>query len=148
MGKDRDNELIGNISINEYQEVAEGYSVYNSTAEFLAQWAKDNAQENANIQAEQTEQLASICKVKVCKNGNLFIGTYNEEKTKYVNFFISPAVALQLMPNKNIVQAVYTTTPQGRKIRTGWAWVDDEVLQDVFKGLKVVYVGNDVLEVF
>lgn len=145
---ERDNELMGNIPINEYQEVAEGYSVYESTADFLAQWAKDNAKENAIIQADSTEKVASICKVKVCKNGNLFVGTYNEEITQYVNFFISPAVALQLMPNKNIVQAVYTTTPQGRKIRTGWAWVDDKVLSDVFKGLQVVYSGKDILEVF
>lgn len=144
---ERDNELMGNISINEYQEVAEGYSVYDSTAEFLAQWAKDNAKENATIQAESTEKVAKICKVKVCKNGNLFIGTYDEDNTQYVNFFVSPAVALQLV-NSPIVQPVYTTTPKGRKIRTGWAWAEDKVLQDVFKDLNIVYAGKDILEVF
>lgn len=144
---ERDAELMGNIPINEYQEVAEGYSVYGSTAEFLAQWAKDNAKENATIQLDSTEKVAKICKVKVCKNGNLFIGTYDEGNTQYVNFFVSPAVALQLV-NSPIVQPVYTTTPKGRKIRTGWAWVDDKVLQDVFKDLQVVYAGKDILEVF
>lgn len=145
---ERDTELMGNISINEYQEVPDGYSVFGSTAEFLAQWAKDNAKENAIIQSDSTEKVAKICKIKVCRNGNLFIGTYDEENTQYVNFFVTPAVALQLMPNKNIVQAVYTTTPQGRKIRTGWAWAEDKVLQDVFKDLNVVYAGKDILEVF
>ena len=145
---ERDNELMGNIPINEYQEVNAGYSVYDSTAEFLTQWAKDNAKENASIQVEQTEQVAAICKVKVCKNGNLFVGTYNENLTKYVNFFISPAVALQLVPSKQIVQAVYTTTPQGRKVRTGWNWCTDDVLNDALKGLQVVYINNDILEVF
>lgn len=144
---ERDTELMGNIPINEYQEVAEGYSVYGSTAEFLAQWARDNARENATIQDSSAEKVAKVCKVKVCKNGNLFIGTYNEDDTQYVNFFVSPAVAIQLVKSP-IVQPVYTTTPQGRKIRTGWAWVDDNVLTDAFKGLKVVYVGNDILEVF
>lgn len=144
---ERDTELMGNIPINEYQEVADGYSVYGSTAEFLAQWAKDNARENAEISDGQTERVASVCKVKVCKNGKLFIGTYDEELTKYVNFFVAPAIAIQLIKSP-IVQPVYTTTPQGRKIRTGWSWVDDTVLTDAFKGLKVVYSGNDILEVF
>ena len=144
----RENELMGNIPVNEYQEVADGYSVFDSTRDFLKQWAKDNAAENATLQDTQAEQVATICKVKVCKNGNLFIGTYNEDIIKYVNFFVLPATALQLVPNKKIVEAVYTTTPQGRKIRTGWQWVSDDVLNDALKGLQVVYVGNDILEVF
>lgn len=145
---ERDNELMGNIPVNEYKEVAEGYSVYGSTAEFLAQWAKDNAKENAEISDGQTERVATVCKVKVCSNGNLFIGTYDENATKYVNFFVKPAVVMQLVPNKKIVQAVYTTTPKGHKVLTGWNWVDEAVLADAFKGLKVVYVNKDILEVF
>ena len=144
---ERDTELMGNIPVNEYQEVAEGYSVFNSTAEFLAQWAKDNARENAEIADGQAERVAKVCKVKICKNGNLFIGTYDEDATKYVNFFVSPAIVIQLI-KAPVVQAVYTTTPQGRKIRTGWAWADEKVLQDAFKDLSVVYAGKDILEVF
>lgn len=145
--KERDNELMGNISINEYQEVADGYSVYGSTAEFLAQWARDNAAENAKIDEAVAERIAKICKVKVCKNGNLFIGTYDEDATKYVNFFVSPAVAINLIKTP-VVQAVYETTPQGRKVRTGWAWLDEQALNDAFKDLRVVYAGKDLLEVF
>ena len=143
----REQEMQGNISINEYQEIDSGYSVFESTKDFLTQWAKDNAQENAQIKEQEPERVAKICRVKVCKNGNLFIGCYDESITKYVNFFVSPAVALTLCPS-GIVQAVYTVTPQGRKVRTGWEWVDSEALAGRFKDLQVVYSNNVILEVF
>lgn len=145
----REEELQGNISIDKYTEIEEGYSVFDSTRAFLAQWAKDNAQDNADIKEQQSEgaQVARICKVKVCKNGNLFIGCYNETQTKYVNFFVAPAVACDLVPAQ-IVKAVWTTTPKGHKVRTGWEWVDDSVLSDAFKDLQVVYENKDILEVF
>lgn len=143
----RENELQGAIRVNEYEEIAKGYSVWDSTKEFLEQWAKDNAQENAIIADNTTERVAKICRVKVCKNGNLFIGCYDENNTKYVNFFVAPAVALQLVKTP-IVQAVYTTTPQGRKVLDCYEWADEKALQDAFKDLRVVYAGNDLLEVF
>jgi len=144
----RENELQGNIIIDEYTEVADGYSVYASTRDFLAQWAKDNARENAEIPTDgPTEQVAKVCKVKVCRNGNLFVGCYNENITKYVNFFVAPAVAINLL-KKQIVKPVYTTTPQGRQIRTGWDWVDEQVLNDMLKDMTVVYDNKDILEVF
>lgn len=143
----RENELLGNISVNEYTEVAEGYNVYESTRAFLDEWAKANAEENAEIKADTTERVATVCKVKVCKNGNLFVGCFDEQKTAYVNFFLSPAVAISVGP-KNLVQPEFTTTPQGRKVQTGWNWVADEVIADAWKGLKVVYNGKDILEVF
>lgn len=145
----RETELQGNISIDEYTEVADGYSVYASTRDFLKQWAADNARENADLSVDNPEEkVAKVCKVKVCKNGNLFVGCYNENLTKYVNFFITPAVAIGLV-NKPIVQAVYTTTPQGRKIRVGWNWIDDDALTDTLKDLTVVYDDkNTILEVF
>lgn len=143
----REDELQGRIRVNDYTEVAEGYSVWDSTREFLAQWAKDNASENAKIADDTTERVAKVCKVKICKNGNLFIGCYDEDKTEYVNFFVEPAKAINLVKSV-IVQPEYTTTPQGRKVRTGWNWVDDNALNDVFKDLKVVYAGKDLLEVF
>lgn len=140
----RENELQGNIIIDEYTEVADGYSVYASTRDFLEQWAKDNARENAEINADDTaEQVAKICKVKVCKNGNLFVGCYNENETKYVNFFVKPAIAISVF-KKPIVQREYTTTPQGRKIPMGWNWIDDEVLTDTLKDLQIVYNVKEV----
>lgn len=145
----RENEIQGNISIDKYNEIESGYSVFESTRDFLAQWAKDNAEANADISEQSADgaQVARVCKVKVCKNGNLFIGCYNEILTKYVNFFVAPAIACDLIPAK-IVKAVWTTTPKGHKVRTGWEWASDEVLNDAFKDLQVVYENKDILEVF
>lgn len=143
----RDTELQGNIAVNQYAEVAEGYSVYDSTREYLKAWAKANAEENAEIADQITERVAKVCKVKVCKNGNLFVGTYDEQLTKYVNFFLTPAEVIATCP-KGMVQPEYTTTPQGRRVQTGWNWCDDEVLTDKMKDLQVVYVANKILEVF
>lgn len=145
----RENELQGNVSIDKYSEIESGYSVFDSTKEFLAQWAKDNALDNAIITEQEQEgaQVAHVCKVKICKNGNLFIGCYNEVLTKYVNFFVAPAIACDLIPSK-IVKAVWTTTPKGHKVRTGWEWASEEVLNDAFNGLQVVYENKDILEVF
>ena len=143
----REEELQGNIRVDAYKEVADGYSVWDSTRDYLRQWAHDNAAENAKIADDTTERVAKVCKVKVCKNGNLFVGCYDEDKTEYVNFFVEPAEAVALVKT-TIVQPVYTTTPQGRKVRTGWDWVDDQALNDAFKDLRVVYAGKDLLEVF
>lgn len=143
----RENEMQGNISINDYQEIEKGYSVFDSTAEFLDQWAKDNAKDNAQIKSKTDIRLAKVCKVKACKNGNLFLGCYDEQMTGFVNFFVPPAIVLNIT-NKQVVQATYTTTPKGHTVQTGWQWVDNEVLQDAFKDLQVVYIGKDILEVF
>lgn len=143
----RENELQGNIAINEYQEVAEGYSVYDSTREYLKAWAKANAEENADIDEQTSERLANVCKVKVCKNGNLFVGCYDEQLTKYVNFFLSPAEVIATCP-KGLVKAEYKTTPQGRKVQSGWQWESEKVIQAAFEGLQVVYSANKILEVF
>ena len=143
----REKELLGNIAIDEYNEVAEGYSVYDSTRDYLAAWAKANAEENAEIAEQSTERVAKVCKVKVCKNGNLFVGTYDEQITKYVNFFLTPAEVIATCP-KGMVQPEYTTTPQGRRVQTGWNWSSDDVLNDVMNDLQVVYVSNKILEVF
>ena len=41
----RDDELQGNISINEYQEISDGYSVFDSQEQFLNSWAAENSTE-------------------------------------------------------------------------------------------------------
>ena len=43
--------INGNIKIDEYNEM-NGYSVAESTAEYLAQWAKDNTQDQAVLAGE------------------------------------------------------------------------------------------------
>ena len=43
--------INGTIKIDEYSEM-NGYSVAESTAEYLAQWAKDNAQDQAVLSGE------------------------------------------------------------------------------------------------
>lgn len=143
----REQELQGNIIVNQYAEVAEGYSVYDSTREYLQAWAKANAEENAEIAEQSTERVAKVCKVKVCKNGNLFVGTYDEQLTKFVNFFLTPAEVIALCP-KGLISPEYITTPQGRRVQAGWNWVADEVINDRLKDLQVVYVSNKILEVF
>lgn len=143
----RENELQGNIAIDEYTEVATGYSTYESTKEFLDAWAKANAEENAEIHDQQAERVATVCMVKVCKNGNLFVGCYDEQKTEFVNFFLKPALAIQVGP-KGLVRPEYTTTPQGRRVQTAWNWESDEVLTAAWKDKKVVYSGKIILEVF
>lgn len=152
MSRERDEELLGDVSIDEYTEVkrSQCFSVFSPNGEndgsdeFFAYWAKMNAQENAKIDdTENAEKVAKICKVTVSKYGQLWIGCYDENETKFVNFFVKPAIAISVF-KKPVVKREYTTTPQGRKIPTGWNWLDDETLNDTLKDLSVVYNVKEV----
>lgn len=129
----REQELLGNISLNEYQEVESGYSVFESTQDYFKRQALENAEYTHNSEP----MLADILAVKLCKNSNimLFVKLPSGFKT---NVFLTPAEAKALGINVPI-RAVYGTSPKGVNIILGYEIdTSKDILDSLFKHKKAV----------
>lgn len=118
---DRDLELEGingNIKIDEYNEMS-GYSVAESTAEYLAQWAKDNAQDQAVFAAEPL--ACEFFKAGYTKTNRLWI-CFSTPANKLGVLSISPALAHDIAPDILPTEAVYKTSPRGLRLYAGEQW--------------------------
>lgn len=124
----REKELQGNIPVDEYTEVNTGYSVYNSSDEYFKQEALENAQ------AQTIEPLqGDILSAKLCKNNNIMLFVKLPDGAK-VNIFLSVA-EVQALGVPLAVSPVYSETPKGVKVITGYEVVNDpEQLKALFYG--------------
>ena len=121
---DRDLELEGingNIKIDEYNEMS-GYSVAESTAEYLAQWAKDNATDTAVLAGEPL--ACEFYKAGYTKNNRLWL-CFKTPANKLGVLSLSPALAHDIAPDILPTEAVYKTSPRGLKLYAGEEWTLD-----------------------
>ena len=110
--------INGNIKIDEYNEM-EGYSVSESTAAYLAQWAKDNAEERALIAGEPL--ACTFYKAGYTKAGKLWI-CFRTPAGKMGVLSISPALAHDIAPDVLKTEPIYKTSPRGLKLYAGEQW--------------------------
>ena len=118
---DRDLELAGingNIKIDEYSEM-DGYSVAESTAEYLAQWAKDNAQDRAVLSGEPL--ACEFFKAGYTKAERLWI-CFKTPSNKLGVLSLSPALAHDIAPDLLPTEATYKVSPRGLKLYAGEEW--------------------------
>lgn len=118
---ERDNELAGiggSVKLDEFTD-GRAYSVYESAQEYLAQWAKDNAEEQALIAGEP---LACIFhKAGFTKAGKLWI-CFRTPAGKLGVVSISPALAHDIAPDVLKTEPTYKTSPRGLKLYAGEQW--------------------------
>lgn len=124
----REEELMGNIPVDEYNEVNTGYSVFTSSDEYFKREALENAQ------AQTIEPLqGDILSAKLCKNNNIMLFVKLPDGAK-VNVFLSVA-EVQALGIPLAVSPVYDTTPKGVKVITGFEVCNDpEQLKALFYG--------------
>lgn len=117
------------VVIDEYTE-GQGYSVYDSQDAYFKQEALENAQ------AQTIEPLqGDILSAKLCKNNNIMLFVKLPDGAK-VNIFLSVA-EVQGLGIPLAVSPVYSTTPKGIKVITGYEVVNDpEQLKALFYGKK------------
>ena len=118
---ERDNELAGiggSIKLDEFTE-GSAYSVYESVKEYLAQWAKDNAQDQAILSGEPL--ACTFYKAGYTKAGKLWI-CFRTPAGKLGVVSISPALAHDIAPDTLKTEAVYKTSPRGLKLYAGEQW--------------------------
>lgn len=118
---DRDLELAGingNIKIDEYNEM-QGYSVAESTADYLAQWAKDNAQDEAVLAGEPL--ACEFFKAGYTKNNRLWI-CFKSPSGKLGVLSLSPALAHNIAPDLLATEPLYKVSPRGLKLYAGEQW--------------------------
>lgn len=118
---ERDNELAGingNIKIDEFTE-GSAYSVFESTEQYLAQWAKDNAQEQAILSGEPL--ACDFFKAGYTKTNRLWI-CYKTPAGSLGVVSISAAQAHDMAPDILKTQAQYKTSPRGMKLYAGECW--------------------------
>lgn len=118
---ERDNELAGIGGSVKLDEFAEGsaYSVYESVKEYLAQWAKDNAQDQAILSGEPL--ACTFYKAGYTKAGKLWI-CFRTPAGKLGVVSISPALAHDIAPDTLKTEPVYKTSPRGLKLYAGEQW--------------------------
>lgn len=131
---DRDLELAGingNIKVDEYNEL-NGYSVAESTAEYLAQWAKDNATDQAVLAGEPL--ACEFFKAGYTKTNRLWL-CFKTPANKLGVLSLSPALAHDIAPDVLPTEPVYKTSPRGLKLYAGEQWtLDAKDLNDKLKG--------------
>ena len=118
---DRDLELEGingNIKIDEYNEMS-GYSVAESTAEYLAQWAKDNAQDQAVLAGEPL--ACEFFKAGYTKTNRLWL-CFKTPANKLGVLSLDAALAHDVAPDILPTEAVYKTSPRGLRLYAGEQW--------------------------
>ena len=118
---ERDNELEGingNVKLDEFTE-GNAYSVYESTQAYLAQWAKDNAQEQVILSGEPLG--CTFYKAGYTKAGKLWI-CFRTPAGKLGVISISPALAHDIAPETLKTEPVYKTSPRGLKLYAGERW--------------------------
>ena len=118
---DRDLELAGingNIKIADYREM-DGYSVAESTEEYLAQWAKDNAQDQAVLSGEPL--ACEFFKAGYTKAKKLWI-CFKTPANKLGVLSLSPALAHDIAPDLLPTEAAYKVSPRGLKLYAGEEW--------------------------
>ena len=119
--RERDNELAGingNIKIDEYNEL-DGYSVSESTADYLAQWAKDNATDQAVLSGEPL--ACEFFKAGYTKSNRLWL-CFKTPANKLGVLSLSPALAHDIAPDILPTEPVYKTSPRGLKLYAGEQW--------------------------
>ena len=135
--KNRDIELAGingNVKIDDYNEM-DGYSVAESTAEYLAQWAKDNAQDTAVLAGEPL--ACDFFKAGYTKAGKLWICFKTPSNTLGV-LSLSPALAHDIAPELLPTEPTYKVSPRGLKLYAGEQWtLDTEQINAKLKGYTV-----------
>ena len=119
------------IAVDEYTEM-DGYSVYKSQDEYLKAQALENAQ------AQVIEPLqGDILSAKLCKNNNVMLFVKLPDGNK-INVFLSVA-EVQALGIALAVSPIYTTSPKGVKIASGFEVLNDpEQLKALFYGKKCV----------
>ena len=110
--------INGNVKIDEYNEMY-GYSVAESTAEYLAQWAKDNAQDQAVLAGAPL--ACDFFKAGYTKAGKLWI-CFRTPAGKLGVISISPALAHDIAPDLLPTEATYKVSPRGLKLYAGEQW--------------------------
>ena len=125
---DRDLELAGingNIKIDEFSEM-DGYSVAESTAEYLAQWSKDNAQDLALFAGEPL--ACEFFKSGYTKNNRLWI-CFKTPANRLDVLSLSPAMANDIAPDLFCTEPLYKVSPKGLKLYAGsqWTLTDKEI---------------------
>lgn len=118
---DRDLELAGingSFKIDEYSEM-DGYSVAESTAEYLAQWSKDNAQDQAVLSGEPL--ACEFFKAGYTKANKLWI-CFKTPSNKLGVLSLSPALAHDIAPDLLPTEAAYKVSPRGLKLYAGEEW--------------------------
>ena len=118
---ERDNELAGiggSIKLDEFTE-GSAYSVYESVKEYLAQWAKDNAQDQAILSGEPL--ACTFYKAGYTKAGKLWI-CFRTPAGKLGVLSVSPALAHDIAPDTLKTEPVYKTSPRGLKLYAGEQW--------------------------
>ena len=142
---ERDNELAGlngNIKIDEYTEL-NGYSVAESTAEYLAQWAKDNAQDQAILAGEPL--ACEFFKSGYTKNNKLWI-CFKTPANKLGVLSVSPALAHDIAPDLLPTDAIYKTSPRGLKLYAGEQWtLTEKEINDKLQGYTVAVQYEDII---
>ena len=142
---ERDNELAGlngNIKIDEYTEL-NGYSVAESTAEYLAQWAKDNAQDQAILAGEPL--ACEFFKAGYTKNNKLWI-CFKTPANKLGVLSVSPALAHDIAPDLLPTDAIYKTSPRGLKLYAGEQWtLTEKEINDKLQGYTVAVQYEDII---
>lgn len=121
---ERDNELAGingSVKIDEYNETS-GYSVAESTAEYLAQWAKDNATDQAVLAGEPL--ACEFFKAGYTKSNRLWL-CFKTPANKLGVLSLSPALAHDIAPDILPTEPVYKTSPRGLKLYAGEQWTLD-----------------------
>ena len=142
---ERDNELAGlngNIKIDEYTEL-NGYSVAESTAEYLAQWAKDNAQDQAILAGEPL--ACEFFKAGYTKNNKLWI-CFKTPANKLGVLSVSPALAHDIAPDLLPTDAIYKTSPRGLKLYAGEQWtLTEKEINDKLQGYTVAVQYENII---
>lgn len=118
---DRELELAGingSIKIDEYSEM-DGYSVAESTAEYLAQWSKDNAQDQAVLSGEPL--ACEFFKAGYTKANKLWI-CFKTPSNKLGVLSLSPTLAHDIAPDLLPTEAAYKVSPRGLKLYAGEEW--------------------------
>lgn len=132
-------------SVDQYNEM-QGFSVYESTQEFLQEQLK------GNIQDANDTKVYDILYVSQCKNGNVRILGKSPNTGEIVNLFVSPLVITQAFPKVlgvGIFQSVeQKTTPRGNVYNViNWD-LDIKMLSTQLKGLQMLVANKILVEIF
>lgn len=110
--------INGNIKIDEFNEL-DGYSVAESTSEYLAQWAKDNAQDQAVLAGEPL--ACAFLKAGYTKKNRLWI-CFKTPANHLGVLSLSPALAHDIAPELLPTESTYKVSPKGLQLYSGEQW--------------------------
>lgn len=132
-------------SVDPYNEM-QGFSVYESTQDFLQEQLK------GNIQDSNTTKVYDILYISQCKNGNVRILGKSPNTGEIINLFVNPLTITQAFPKtlgNSIFQSVeQKTTPRGNIYNIiNWD-LNIKMLQTQLKGLQMLVANKILVEIF